>query len=170
MMNSTLKRLKTPGAIRNTTVAVKGWHLALAALVALFAIGAGAAEVRDQRKEDPDAGGEVRKPPQANVGPTRTPDRIVQAIDLRSSIKRMTRKEGSNIVHKGAGHKLVAEVKNAKIARWSAMDDKGNSLPIRVMAGGVRCKVCVRAADTEICYEISCDDAAIPKDQKATQQ
>lgn len=36
-MNSTLKRLKALGAIRNIIGAVKGWHLALAALVALSA-------------------------------------------------------------------------------------------------------------------------------------
>lgn len=37
MKNSTLNRLKALGAIRNITAAIKGWHLALAALVALCA-------------------------------------------------------------------------------------------------------------------------------------
>src|SRR5687768_8082230 len=37
MMNSTLKRLKALSAIRNISAAVKGWHFALAAIVALFA-------------------------------------------------------------------------------------------------------------------------------------
>jgi hypothetical protein len=91
-----------------------------------------------------------------------------QQIDLRPATKQMSWKEGSSVVYRGAGVKLIAEVKGSKVIQWSATDNNGKTLPTRTERGAT-CVVCVTNEQGKtVCYEVDCK--TIPPPPKAARQ
>jgi hypothetical protein len=88
-----------------------------------------------------------------------------QTIDLRPRMKQMKLKDGPNLIYRGNGFKLTAEVKGGKVARWTATDNKGKPLPTNPVqvayAGVIKCEVCVTiqtggGGSSKICTEVDC--------------
>lgn len=91
-------------------------------------------------------------------------------VDLRSAMKKMKLKEGSNVVHSERGMKLIAEVKDGKVIEWKATNSTGTAIPMKATATRVKgkrrpCIVCpIDSSSAPLdmpCYEIDC--SKLPK-------